>query len=185
MTFSRLLSGIVLTLSCASVFAATPTVNSPLPLLDISERGELTMAGDDFTFTPWRSDANLGKVQVIQYFGATMSDSKIFEPFTDLLQKSVKPGVVHVSTVLNMDAAMWGTSGFVLSELEKNKRVHPDATMVVDEKGAGVTAWDLGDSGSGLIILDSSGIVQYFTQRPLSAEELTAALALVKKNADS
>ena len=185
MTVSRTLGALLLTLLCSKVLAAAPTVDAPLPPLSIAERGELTMSGDDFTFVPWQAEAKLGKVQVFQYFGATMSDSKIFEPFTDLLQTSLEPGTVHVTTVLNLDAAMWGTTGFVISELEKNKRKHPDATMVVDENGTGLAAWDLGESGSGLIITDADGIVKYFTRESLSDEELTAALELVRANAGS
>ncbi len=185
MTISRLLSSFMLTVFCSSVFAAAPTVDSPLPLLDISERGELTMSGDDFAFVPWGSNANLGKVQVFQYFGATMSDSKIFESFTDLLQKSFEPGAIQVTTVLNMDAAMWGTTGFVISELKKNKRVHPDATMVIDDKGTGVTAWDLGETGSGLFITDAKGIVKYITRVAMSEDEQAAAVALIRANSGS
>ena len=185
MTTSRLLSSLILTLFCSSVFAAAPTLDSPLPALNISERGELTMSGDDFNFTPWRFDAKLDKVQVIQYFGATMSDSKIFEPFTDQLQKSFAPGTLQVTTILNLDAAMWGTTGFVLSELEKNKRLHPESTMVVDDKGTGVVDWDLGETGSGLIITDAKGVVKYFTRKALSEEELAAAVALIKTNLES
>ena len=88
-------------------------------------------------------------------------------------------------TVLNLDAAMWGTTPFVLSELEKNKRVYPDATMVVDDKGAGVSVWELGDTGTGLIITDAKGIVKYFTRQTMSAEEMTAALELIRANLES
>ena len=126
MKISRLMATLVFSLFCIGSFAAAPTVDAPLSTLTIEERGELTMSGDDFKFIPWNSDKHLGQVQVIQYFGATMGDSKIFEPFTDLLQESLEPGTVQVTTVLNMDAAMWGTSGFVISELEKNKRLTPN-----------------------------------------------------------
>lgn len=185
MNFSRLLSGFMLTLFCSSIFASAPTVDSPLSTLDIAARGELTMSGDEFAFVPWTSDANLGKVQVFQYFGATMSDSKIFEPFTNLLQKSVAPGAIHVTTVLNLDAAMWGTTGFVISELEKNKRLHPESTMVVDDEGTGVTEWGLGDAGSGLIITDAKGVVKYFTAKAMSEAEMADALALIQANTGS
>ncbi len=185
MTISRLLPGLILAFCCGGSFAAAPTVDAPLSELNISERGELTMSGDDFKFVPWRSDANLGKVHVIQYFGATMSDSKIFEPFTDLLQKSMEPGVIHVTTVLNLDAAMWGTTGFVISELEKNKRLHPDSTMVVDDDGTGLVEWDLGEAGSGLIITDDKGVVKYFTRKAMSEDEMAAALALIQANVKS
>ena len=92
------------------------------------------MSGDDFSFVPWRSDIDPGKVHVMQYFGATMGDRRPFKPFTDLLQRAWTR-YLHVTTVLNLDAAMWGTTGFVVSELKKNKRIHPQATMVLDDEG--------------------------------------------------
>jgi YtfJ family uncharacterized protein len=167
-------------LLCTRVFAGTVALDAPLPLLDIAERGELTMNQEDFSFVPWRSDANLGKVQVFQYFGATMGDSEIFKPFTDLLQTSFEPDTIHVTTVLNMDAAMWGTTGLVISELEKNKKKHPTATMVIDDEGTGVQQWDLGKAGSGLIITDAKGIVKYFTREAMSEDDITAALSLLR-----
>ena len=185
MAISRVISTFVLSLVCAHVFAAGPTVDAPLPPLSIGERGELTLASGDFGFVPWSSDAGMGKVQVIQYFGATMKDSEIFKPFTDLLDSTFEAGTIRVVTVLNLDAAMWGTTPFVLSELEKNKRVYPDATMVVDDKGTGVSVWELGDTGSGLIITDAKGIVKFFTRQTMSAEEMTAALELIRANLES
>jgi len=57
--------------------------------------------------------------------------------------------------------------------------------MVVDDKGAGVASWDLGKAGSGLIITDAKGVVKYFTRQSMSAEEMTAALELIKANLES
>ena len=185
MTITRAIFTVAIALLCARAMAGTVALDSPLPVLNITERGELTMSNDDFGFIPWRSDANLGKAQVFQYFGATMSDSEIFKPFTDLLQTSFEPNTIHVTTVLNLDAAMWGTTGFVISELQKNKRQHPMSTMVVDDKGTGVTEWDLGKTGSGLIITDEKGIVKYFTRQGMSEDEITAALALLRSGQDS
>lgn len=167
-------------LGSAGAAAGVPTVGAPLPALEIAERGELTMSGNDFSFVPWTSETNPGKVHVIQYFGANLGDRDVFQPFTDMLQERVEPGAVHVSTVLNMDAALWGTSGFVLSELEKNKKMHPLATMVLDEEGIGVSRWDLGDDGTGLIVMDDKGVVQYFKRSSLDEKERTSTLELIR-----
>jgi len=185
MAISRMIISMVMVLASGSALAGAPAVDSPLPVLSISERGELTMTGDDFSFVPWSSASNPGKVHVIQYFGANMGDRDVFKPFTDLLQTSVEPGTVHVTTVLNLDAALWGTTGFVISELEKNKRIHPLATMVLDKEGKGVTEWDLGKTGTGLMVMDANGIVRYFTRRAMSKEELAATLELVRSNSQS
>lgn len=180
MSMSRMLSSLVLVFVCNTALAAAPTINTPLPLLNISERGELIMTGDDFSFVPWRSDTSLDKVHVVQYFAATQSASETFKPFTDLLQNSFAPGIIHVTTILNLDAATWGTTPFVISELKKNKRIHPQATMVVDDKGSGVVEWDLGKAGTGLLVIDKKGVVQYFTRQALSEQDMAATLALVR-----
>lgn len=179
MAMFRVISSFVLALTCAAALAGAPVVDAPLPLLSITERGELTMTGDDFTFVPWRSDGSLGDVHVVQYIGATMSDSEIFKPFTDLLGKSFD-GAVHITSIINLDAAMWGTTGMVISELEKNKRMYPKSTMVVDAKGLGVTEWELGEKGAGLLIVDDKGIVKFFTRQAMTEAELNAGLELVR-----
>lgn len=185
MAISRVAFGVLIALCCVRALAVAPTVDSPLPPLNITERGEITLSGDTFGFAPWRSDVNPGKVHVLQYFGASISDSEIFKPVTDLLEKTVPPGTVHVTTILNLDAALWGTTGFVMSELEKNKRVHPQATIVVDDKGQGVVEWDLGEKGLGLIVMDAKGIVKYFTRQALSETELASVMELVHTHSGS
>jgi YtfJ family uncharacterized protein len=182
MAKSRLLLGFILTLMAQIALAAAPAIDAPLPLLTVSERGELTISGEDFEFVPWSSESNPGTVHVLQYFGATMGDRDVFKPFTDLLQTSFEPGAIHVTTVLNLDAALWGTTGFVISELEKNKKVHPKATMVLDENGDGITTWDLGKAGTALIVTDAKGIVKFFSRASLNEEEMKATVELIQAN---
>ncbi|MGB1142269.1 MAG: YtfJ family protein [Halioglobus sp.] len=171
------LLGVILLALAVTARAEAPET---LPELVIADRGELLMDGEDFSYATWRSDANPGTIHVLQYFGGTMSDSKTFEPFTDLLQASLEPGMVHVTTIINMDAATWGTSGFVVSELKKNKKMHPESTMVLDEEGVGVKQWNLGKDGTGLFIVDTQGQVLFFSADALTEEELQGNLDLIK-----
>jgi len=183
----RLVTALCSTLFLTSLhaLAGAPSIGAPLPVLSVDDRGELTMSGEDFDFVPWTSQTNPGKIHVIQYFGANLGDRDVFAPFTDMLQAELEPGTVHVSTVLNLDAALWGTTGFVLSELEKNKKQHPEATMVLDEEGDGVSAWDLGDDGTGLIVMDNKGVVKYFKRSSLNEEERASTLELIRSLAGS
>ena len=185
MTISQTILALMLTFVSVIVFAGAPTAGSPLPTLSIAERGELTMAGDDFKFVSWSSDQNPGKVHVIQYFGATIGDRDVFKPFTDLLQTSFEPGAIHVTTVLNLDAALWGTTGFVVSELKKNKKVHPQATMVLDEDGTGVEEWGLGKDGTGLVVVDEKGVVKFFSHKSLESDEMTSTVELIRATISS
>ena len=56
--------------------------------------------------------------------------------------------------------------------------------MVLDEDGLGAEHWQLGDKGTGLLIIDPQGVVQYFTREPLTDEQLKAQLELVRSYID-
>lgn len=173
---------LVLTLftSAASASGQVPALQQPLPHLSIEDRGELVLDNDTFSFQPWSTDNHPDKVHILQYIGGTKSDSKIFEPFTDSLQENLEPDSYHVTTIINLDAAVWGTTGFVVSEVKSSKRKYPLSTIVLDEEGSGVSQWQLGDSGVGLAILDRAGRLLYFTRAALSESEMNTALDLVR-----
>lgn len=169
----------------AQASGEAPALHQPLPYLSIEDRGELVLDNDEFSFQTWTTDNLPATVNVIQYFGGTMADSKIFEPFTDRLQESLEADSFHVTTIINLDAAVWGTTGFVVSEVKSNKRKYPLSTIVLDEEGSGVRNWNLGEGGAGLAILDRAGKLLYFTRAALSESEMTAALELVRSLAGS
>lgn len=180
MNIRHLLLLLTLFASTANASGQVPALQQPLPYLSIEDRGELVLDNDTFSFQPWSTDNHPGKVHILQYIGGTKADSKIFEPFTDSLQETLEPGSYHVTTIINLDAAVWGTSGFVVSEVKSSKRKYPLSTIVLDEEGRGVHQWQLGDSGVGLAILDRAGKLLYFTRAALSESEMHAALDLVR-----
>jgi predicted transcriptional regulator len=137
MSIARIILSMLLLITSGAALAEAPTVQSPLPPLKITDRGELKLEDNEFSYTPWGSEQNHGKVHIVQYFGGT------------------------------------------------KKRKFPLSTMVLDEDGAGVSAWQLGKPGAGLVILDSQGIVRYFTTEAMSAEEMRASVDLVRSNMDS
>jgi len=185
MIIPRTIFTFLLVLACGNALGQVPALHAPLPLLAIDDRGELKYEDNEFSFTPWNSGNNPGKVHIIQYFAGTKGDSEIFKPFTDLLQETFELGQYHVTTIINLDAALWGTSGFVVSQVKENKRKHPLSTLVLDEEGSGAVKWQLGEKGAGLAVLDDQGIVRYFTSGPMSSAELSATLDLVRANIDS
>lgn len=184
MTKLRSLALILGLLATHLALAEPPPVGSAVPALSIEDRGQLNFLDDDFSFSPWSSTSLTGGVHVVQYFGATMGDSEKFKPFTDRLEETFAPQGVKVTTLLNMDAALWGTGGFVLSEVKKNKKRYPESTIVIDEDGDGVKNWGLGKKGSALIIIDSAGIVRYLNQNALDDAELEATLVLLQEVVD-
>ena len=173
---------IALILLCCSAFtyAQAPRLDRPLPALQIADRGELVMQGEEFSYRPWRSDVAPGVVHVLQYFPATMGDSKMFRPLTDSLQENLEQGSFHVTTILNLDEALWGTGSFVMSEVKSSKREHPGSTMVLDEEGLGRDTWELGRKGAVLAILDRQGLVRSLSRGELSEQEVAEKVALVR-----
>jgi len=177
---------LILTLfGTAAAMAESPSLNKPLPSLSIADKGELVLENDNYSYQPWNSQDSLGAVHVLQYFAGTKSGSKIFEPFTDRLQVEFPEGGYHVTTVINLDDAMWGTSRFVISEVKASKREFPAATIVLDEEGTGKKTWELGKKGAVLAVMDRAGSVIYLSHDSLSEQEMLATLALMKKNIES
>ena len=180
---TRILHGLVaLTLLplALAAHASSPEIGNPLPAVVIEEKGEITLSEDELNYVAWSSSSNPGKAHILQYFPGTQSASKIFEPFTDLLQDNLELNSYHVTTLVNLDAAMWGTTGFVVSQVESKKKEFPLATMVLDKDGTGAQAWELGDKGSVLVVLDQDGVVRYVTHAAMSEEELSQTLETVR-----
>ena len=121
----------------------------------------------------------------MQYMAATQSASKINEPFRDKMSTALPQGGEFLSTtILNLDEAMWGTSGMVVSKLKSSKLEFPNAIMVVDEKGEGLTTWQLEKENSAVIVTDSAGVVRYFKQGEMSEAEIDSTLALINQFID-
>jgi YtfJ family uncharacterized protein len=160
--------------------AAGPVEGQPLPPLAIAERGELILRGDEFSFQPWSSDQAPGKVHILQYFGGTLRDRDLFSPFTDLLQAELDYTKYHVTTIINLDVALWGTTGFVVSEIKDSKRQYPRATMVLDEDGVGVRDWQLGKRGAVLAVMDNQGTVRIVSRESLDKGQMQQALEFVR-----
>lgn len=184
MSLKAILSAFVLGTIVSYAQADTPILNNTLPPLAIDDRGQMILDGDSVTYSPWSSDINPGKVHVLQYVAATRSASKAYSPFTDKLTEAFSPEDFHVTTIINLDDALWGTAGFVVSEVEDSKRKYPKSTLVLDENGAGRKGWDLTKKGFALAILDKQGSILYFTQEPMADGDLENMVNLVKAQID-
>jgi hypothetical protein len=101
--------------------------------------------------------------------------------FIDRIKTDFPTGTLLSTTILNMDEAMWGTSGFVISELESNKKKYPTAVLVADEKGAGLKTWQLDEDSAAIIVTDTRGTVLYFKQGAMSAAEVDSTIELIKQ----
>lgn len=181
----NILAAAAVVLFSAVTVAEPPSLSNPLPSLSIADRGELLLEDEKYSYRPWTSGSNSGEVHVLQYFSGTSAASKMFEPFTDMLQKEFPERGYHVTTVINLDAAMWGTSGFVTGEVKSSKKKFPDSTMVLDEDGAGASTWELGKKGAVLVVMDKTGSIIYLTHTAMSEQDIVAIVALMREKINS
>lgn len=167
------------------VFSDSPVVvDAPLPLLEIPSHGEVVLEDDEYRYAPWSSHTNPGQVHIVQYLAGTLAASKTYRPFTDTLLDTYELSQYHVTTIINLDDALWGTSGFVTSQVKSNKREYPHSTLVLDEDGKGRDAWQLEKKGCALLIINSDGKVLYYTTNPMSDADQAIALAIMKEQID-
>jgi len=174
----------------ALVLAALPALaldpGQSLPALRVEKLGELQVEGDELQYTAWDSARLSGKIHVLQYLAARPAARNLSKPFTDRLEKSGIPlAHYHVTTIVNLDDAMFGTRGFVLSELERNKRRYHLSTIVADESGAGRLAWGLQGGSSAVIILGPDARVLFFREGAMSEGDIEQALEIVRSGSDA
>lgn len=179
------LSLILSLLFTTAALAAPPSMNNPLPTLSIMDKGEVVLQDEKFDYRPWHYKRVLGEVHILQYFAGTKSASDSFKPLTDSLNTTFPDGGFHVTTVINLDAAMWGTAGFVASEAQSSKKEFPLATLVLDEDGEGQKAWELAEKGAFLVVMDKSGSVIYLSHAAMSESDLATTLALIESALNS
>ncbi|WP_372860714.1 YtfJ family protein [Spongiibacter sp.] len=161
-------------LLCSSGLSAALEVGGSLPALNIPSRGELVLTGDKVSYTPWSSATiRSGSPALIFHMAARMSSDATIAPLRTRLESAgYAPGVFQSISVVNLDDALWGTSGMVASELTKNKRAHPEAVLVADDAGRGLAAWNLKSKGVAVILLNAKGEISYLKQGKLSKSDI-------------
>ena len=171
-----------LTLASLSFTAAALELNQPLPDTEITNKGEIILNGDTTEYTDWNSTAlNNAKVNVVMYLAGRMASDKMIRPFTDALELEAIPlDVLQSTTIINLNDTLWGTSGFVLSEVKSNKQKHPEVTFILDGKGTARQQWQLEEKSAAIIILDKKGQVAYLREGPFDEAEATTAINTLK-----
>ncbi len=76
---------------------------------------------------------------------------------------------------------MRGTTGMVLSELGKNKRQHPRASLIADDAGRALSAWSLEEKSVAVVLLDTSGEIRYLREGELSEHNVDEIIELLNE----
>ncbi len=150
--------------------------------ISIPTKGELILNKSKVDYKAWStSTISRGTPALIFHLAARMSSDKIIDPLrTRLEQENFTPGSFQSISVVNIDDAMWGTAGLVGSEMEKNKRAHPEAIMVADDASRGLKAWELQKGTVAVILLDASGKIRYLKEGKLHSSDIDTILSLLK-----
>jgi len=177
-------------LLCAAVLlstsqqAATISIDKPLPAVAVDDRGEIYLQDDGSdAYRPWRSDSTRGRIVILQHMAARLSSKSIMQNFNDAMEKrAYAPEKVLVTVVVNLDDALWGTTGLVQSELKGNKKKHPQSNIVADLKGVARKAWDLKEQNAAMAVLDANGIVLFFKEGKPTEQETSAIFGLIDRH---
>ncbi len=181
--FISVLFAFALASAAGPTAAADVTLGEPLEPLAIADPGELLYDGEDFSYQDWSlPTAGIGKPHILQYMAATTSARDQTQAFTDALEATFTSGTYHVTTVLNLDQALWGTSGFVKSSVRSSKKKYPQSTIVLDEDGLGQAAWSLAPKDAAVFIMDAGGTVLFFQEGMMDDTEIESTLELLKQH---
>ncbi|CAH0990511.1 putative protein YtfJ [Sinobacterium norvegicum] len=173
-----------LSLLTASSALSALDVGETLPAVSINDRGELLLEEKTIAFDSWSIDElDSSKTNIIMYLAGRMSSDKMIRPFTDALEaENISLDKIHSTTIVNLDDSLWGTTGFVISEVKSNKQEHPEVTFVLEESGETLKKWQLDEGSAAIIILTNKGEIAYLKQGAFDDAEAKNALAVLKKN---
>ena len=142
-----------------------------VPPIGITDRGELVLDKDQFSYKTWNSAQLVGKVRVLQHIaGRTSAKDK-----NATLIEAIK------SAKLPHDDAIPGSGMFVRSSLESNKKLYPWSQFIVDSNGVARGAWQLDEKSSAVVVLDKDGRVQWAKDGALTQEEVQQVMDLLHK----
>ena len=172
-----LLSAVMGSLISVNAFAHNIQPNQLLANVTVSDKGEITLDGNDVAYKSWSSTALPGKVRVIQHIAGRSAAKEKNQAMIEAIKAAhFNQAKYQTTTIINADDAVVGTGMFV-------KRI---ATAIVEfNKSAVKNAWGLREKDSVIILLDKTGKVQFVKEGKLTDDEvkevISRATALMAK----
>ncbi|PWC15833.1 YtfJ family protein [Brenneria roseae subsp. americana] len=156
-----------------------------IPPVGVADRGELQYQDNKFSYKNWNSAQLPGKVRVVQHIAGRTSAKEMNDPLmTALKAANLAREYYQTTTIVNTDDAIIGTSMFVRSSLEDNKKAFPWSQFIVDGQGNVRRAWQLEPAGSAIIVLDKRGHVRFVKDGALSGQEVQQVMSLLHQLLD-
>lgn len=157
------------------------TLYQPAPAVAVANAGELVLTQEQLTARNWRLSNGEGKVRLVQHIAGRSSAKKLNAPLIEAIKAAKLPRDSYQTvTIINVDDALFGTSGFVRSSAEESKRDFPWSSIVLDEKGVVAQAWQLTAKNSAIILLDEQGSVLFAKEGALTSEQVKEVITLVQ-----
>jgi len=181
--FTQLASLCSALLLSTALHSATISVGQPLSSVTINERGEIYLQPDGSdAYRLWKSDNTRGRIVVLQHMAARLSAKSTLQSFNDTMEKrAYPPEKVLVAVIINLDDALWGTTGLVQSELKGNKKKHAQSNIVADKNGVARKAWELKEQSAAMAILDVDGTVLFFKEGKPNEQETKAVIDMIDR----
>ncbi|HGL6366916.1 TPA: YtfJ family protein [Citrobacter koseri] len=150
--------------------------------IGIADRGELILDNNKFSYKSWNSAQLPGKVRVLQHIaGRTSAKEKNAALIEAIKSANLPHDRYQTTTIVNTDDAIPGSSMFVRSSIESNKKLYPWSQFIVDSNGVARKAWQLEEESSAIVVLDKDGRIQYAKDGGLSPAEVQQVIALLHK----
>ena len=143
-----------------------------VPPIGITDRGELVLDKDQFSYKTWNSAQLVGKVRVLQHIAGRTSAKEKNATLIEAIKSAKLPhDRYQTTTIVNTDDAIPGSGMFVRSSLE----------FIVDSNGVARGAWQLDEESSAVVVLDKDGRVQWAKDGALTQEEVQQVMDLLHK----
>ena len=153
-----------------------------VPPIGITDRGELVLDKDQFSYKTWNSAQLVGKVRVLQHIAGRTSAKEKNATLIEAIKSAKLPhDRYQTTTIVNTDDAIPGSGMFVRSSLESNKKLYPWSQFIVDSNGVARGAWQLDEETSAVVVLDKDGRVQWAKDGALTQEEVQQVMDLLHK----
>lgn len=153
-----------------------------VPPVGISDKGELILQQNTFSYQNWNSAKLPGKVRVIQHIAGRSSAKEKNAALIEAIKAAQFPhDRYQTTTLVNTDDAIPGTGMFVSSSIKSNKKQFPWSQFIVDSNGVAKKAWQLENEGSAIVVLDKEGKVRFAKDGALTQDEVQQVVALVHR----
>ena len=173
-----LLSAVMGSLISVNVFAHNIQPNQLLANVTVSDKGEITLNGNDVSYKSWSSTALPGKVRVIQHIAGRSAAKERNQAMIEAIKAShFNQAKYQTTTIINADDAVVGTGMFVKSSAEKGKKENAHSQVILDDKSAVKNAWGLREKDSVIILLDKTGKVQFVKEGKLTDDEVKEVIS--------